>query len=115
MQSVQTAVSVPVGAPDTELCQRATVFVAELSPPFLFNHCARSFLFADAIGKRDGLHYDRELLYLSAMLHDLELTDSYLGADQRFELEGADRRRARFSSSADLTKRRPTSCGMRLH
>ena len=59
MQTSQLAVSHPVGAPDSELCQRATALVAELSPPFLFNHCVRSFLFGDAIGKRDGLKYDR--------------------------------------------------------
>jgi hypothetical protein len=94
VDSVRLAVSVPVGAPDSELCQRATALVAGLSPPFLFNHCARSFLFADAIGKRDGLQCDRELLYLSAMLHDLGLTDAYLDGNQRFELEGADRARA---------------------
>jgi HD domain len=94
MQSSQLAVSLPVGAPDSELCQCATALVAELSPPFLFNHCARSFLFGDAIGKRDGLQYDRELLYLSAILHDLGLTDAYVGGDQRFEVEGADRARA---------------------
>jgi hypothetical protein len=94
MQSSKLAVSLPVGAPDSELCQRATALVAELSPPFLFNHCARSFLFGDAIGKRDGLRYDRELLYLSAILHDLGLTDAYVGGDQRFEVEGADRARA---------------------
>ena len=94
MQDSQLSVALPVGAPDSELCQRATALVAELSPSFLFNHCARSFLFADAIGKHDRLQYDRELLYLSAMLHDLGLTDAYVGADQRFELEGADRARA---------------------
>ena len=94
MPRSQVAVSLPVGAPDSELCQRATALVAELSPPFLFNHCARSFLFGDAIGKRDGLQYDRELLYLSAILHDLGLTDAYVGGDQRFEVEGADRARA---------------------
>lgn len=94
MQSTRLAVSLPVGAPDSKLCQSATALVADLSAPFLFNHCARSFLFADAIGKRDGLQYDRELLYLSAMLHDLGLTDSYLDGNQRFELEGADRARA---------------------
>ena len=94
MQASQLAVSHPVGAPDSELCQRATALVAELSPLFLFNHCARSFLFGDAIGKRDGLQYDRELLYLSAILHDLGLTDAYVGGDQRFEVEGADRARA---------------------
>jgi hypothetical protein len=94
MQNARLAVSLPVGAPDSELCQRATALVGDLSPPFLFNHCARSFLFADAIGKRDGLPYDRELLYLSAILHDLGLTDTYLDGNQRFELEGADRARA---------------------
>ena len=94
MQSTRLAVSVPVGAPDSELCQLATALVAELSPPFLFNHCARSFLFAEEIGKRDRLEYDRELLYLSTILHDLGLTDTYLDANQRFELEGADQARA---------------------
>ena len=94
MQGSQTSVALPVGAPDSALCQRATALAAELSPPFLFNHCARSFLFADTIGKRDGQQYDRELLYLSAMLHDLGLTDAYLDGNQRFELEGADRARA---------------------
>jgi hypothetical protein len=54
----------------------------------------RTFLFGDALGKRDGLKYDRELLYLSAMLHDLGLTDSYAGGGQRFEVEGADHARA---------------------
>ena len=94
MRVSRVGVSVPVGAPDSELCQRATALVADLSPPFLFNHCVRSFLFADAIGKLDRLQYDRELLYLSAVLHDLGLTDSYLGGNQRFEVEGADRARA---------------------
>lgn len=93
MGGSQPAVSLPDGAPDSELCQRATALVAELSPPFLFNHCVRCFLFGDAIGKRDGLQYDRELLYLSAIFHDLGLTDAYVGGDQRFELDGADRAR----------------------
>lgn len=113
MQDSQLSVALPVGAPDSELCQRATALVAELSPSFLFNHCARSFLFADAIGKHDRLQYDRELLYLSAMLHDLGLTDAYVGADQRFELEGADRARA-FLVERGSTCGRRTSCGMRL-
>jgi hypothetical protein len=113
MQSARLGVSVPVGAPDNELCQSATALVAELSPPFLFNHCARSFLFAEAIGKRDRLQYDRELLYLSAMLHDLGLTDTFLDGSQRFEVEGADRG-ARLSGRTRTARRgKPMSCGMR--
>ena len=94
MQPVRRAASVPAGAPDSELCRQATALVADLSPPFLLNHCARSFLFADAIGRRENLRYDRELLYLSAILHDLGLTDRYRDGGQRFEVEGADRARA---------------------
>jgi hypothetical protein len=94
MQSTPPVATLPVGAPDSELCRSATALVARVSPPFLFNHCVRTFLFGDALGKRDGLKYDREILYLSAMMHDLGLTDSYAGSGQRFEVEGADRARA---------------------
>ena len=93
MQSNRQATALPASAPDSPLCRRATDLVADLSPPFLFNHCARTFLFGDALGQRDGLKYDRELLYLSAMLHDLGLTDS-IARGERFEVEGADRARA---------------------
>lgn len=94
MQDALYVAALPAGAPDSQLCRRATALAAQVSPPFLFNHCVRTFLFGDALGKRDGLRYDRELLYLSAMLHDLGLTDFYAGTGQRFEVEGADRARA---------------------
>ena len=86
--------ALPAGAPDTELCRRATALVAKVSPPFLFNHCVRTFHFGDALGQRDDVEYDRELLYLSAMLHDIGLTDTYAHSGHRFEVEGADRARA---------------------
>src|SRR5262245_6481858 len=94
MQNNRQGATLPASAPDSALCRRATELVAELSPPFLFNHCVRTFLFGDALGKRDSLKYDRELLYLSALLHDLGLTDSIARGGQRFEVEGADRARA---------------------
>ncbi|GJI86850.1 hypothetical protein RugamoR1_00130 [Rugamonas sp. R1(2021)] len=40
------------------------------------------------MGRARGLKYDRELLYLSALLHDLGFTKEY-SADQRFEVDGA--------------------------
>jgi hypothetical protein len=49
----------------------------------------RTWWFAEFIGKRRGLTYDRELVYLAAMLHDLSLTDEF-AADQRFEVDSAD-------------------------
>lgn len=76
--------------PDSDLARRADRYVAELSPPALRNHCTRTFLLADAAGRRQGLRYDRELLYLGAVLHDLGLTDRFNGGPDRFEVSGAD-------------------------
>jgi len=79
--------------PDSELAQKATRLVAELSPPFLYHHCVRTYLFGDELGRREGFTYDRELLYLSAIMHDLGLTERFDG-NQRFEVEGADAARS---------------------
>lgn len=75
--------------PDSEIARKATRLVAETSPQFLYHHAIRAFLFGDALGRRDGLKYDRELLYLGAIMHDLGLNDRFFG-EQRFEVEGAD-------------------------
>lgn len=79
--------------PDSALATQATKLVAELSPPFLFNHAVRSYLFADALGRRGKLKYDRELVYLGAVMHDLGLTPQFSGQGS-FEVEGARRARA---------------------
>ncbi|MBI4780853.1 MAG: hypothetical protein HY785_05965 [Oscillatoriophycideae cyanobacterium NC_groundwater_1537_Pr4_S-0.65um_50_18] len=64
----------------------------------LCNHCIRTFLLGDLLGVRDGLKCDneallrsadRELLYLSAVMHDLGFTERF-DAEQRFEVSGAD-------------------------
>ncbi len=75
--------------PDSELAKKATQLVSEVSPKFLYNHCVRTYLFAEILGRRDGLKFDRELLYLSAVMHDLGLTERFDG-EQRFEVDGAD-------------------------
>ncbi len=79
--------------PDSEICKKATQLTTEVSPSFLCNHCLRTFLFGDLLGKRDGLKCDRELLYLGAVMHDLGLTERF-GGEQRFEVDGADAARA---------------------
>jgi HD domain len=78
---------------DSKICQKATQLVREISPTFLCHHCIRSFLFGNLLGQRDGLQYDRELLYLGAVMHDLGLTERFDG-EQRFEVDGADAARA---------------------
>lgn len=79
--------------PDSQICKQATQLVVEVSPTFLCNHCIRTFLFGDLLGKRDEIKCDRELLYLSAVMHDLGLTERFDG-EQRFEVDGADAARA---------------------
>lgn len=74
--------------PDSSLIKHVEDFSAEVSSKSLFNHCVRTFYFGDALGKRDGLDYDREILYLAALMHDLGLTEKFNGT-RSFEIESA--------------------------
>ncbi|MEX3814662.1 HD domain-containing protein [Paraburkholderia sp. BR13439] len=78
-----------VTAPDSQLAHRAASLVEKIHSPALLHHVYRTWWFAEFIGKKRGLKYDRELVYLAAMLHDLGLTPEYAG-EQRFEVDGAD-------------------------
>jgi hypothetical protein len=78
-----------VSAPDSELTRKATSLIERVHSKALLNHVHRTWWFAEFIGKRRGLTYDRELVYLAAMLHDLSLTDEF-AADKRFEVDSAD-------------------------
>jgi hypothetical protein len=64
-------------------------YVRGLSEPYLFNHAMRSWLFAEAIGRIKGMEYDREVVAIGTILHDIGLTASVSGPN-RFEVNGAD-------------------------
>ncbi len=76
--------------PDTAMAREATELVRKASPPLLFDHSRRVFLFAGLKGRHRGIEADPELLYVGAMFHDLGLTEAYRRTDQRFEVDGAD-------------------------
>jgi hypothetical protein len=78
-----------VELPDSALCQAATELAQRVSEPFLFNHVMRSCVYAQFLGQQLERPYDRELLYVSTLLHDLGLT-SLAPLRERFEVEGAD-------------------------
>jgi HD domain len=82
MQSLLSA-----GVPDSRIAHEATDLAREVYPPWLFNHCMRTFWFADKLAA-SGLRFDREIVYIAAVLHDLGVLARY---DQggRFEVEGA--------------------------
>lgn len=79
--------------PDSELARGAEDLVRETSPPYLFNHCARTFVFGALAAKRAGIEHDAEASYVAAILHDLGLVPPYAD-DRRFEVSGADAARA---------------------
>jgi HD superfamily phosphodiesterase len=78
-----------VKLPDTKLATEATELVRQASPLPLFNHCVRTYVFADSLGKKMNKHYDSELLYLACVMHDLGLVEKYI-KDAEFEIDGAD-------------------------
>ncbi len=74
--------------PDSAVAEQATRLVRELSPRFLFNHGVRVFMFAEAIGRHTHVKFDREVVYLAAVMHDLGLLAQFNGTGS-FEVEGA--------------------------
>jgi hypothetical protein len=55
----------------------------------LFNHSSRVYYFSAATGKREGLKFDAELLYVSATFHDMGLTPKHSSTADRFEIDSA--------------------------
>ena len=73
---------------DTALVRDATELSRSLLEPYLFNHVMRSWLFAILLSEGAKIAPDPELLAVSAVLHDLGLTERYT-AENRFEVDGA--------------------------
>jgi len=89
---------------DSPLVTRALDLARTHSEPFLFNHAARSWLFAVRLGQLQGIPNDAEVVAIGTLLHDLGLTNSFTGR-KRFEIEGADAARA-FAREQGLDDRR---------
>jgi len=78
---------------DTAMVRDAIEFARSSLEPYLFNHVMRSWLFGILLSEGAELAPDPELLAVSAVLHDLGLTDRYT-AESRFEVDGANAARA---------------------
>jgi hypothetical protein len=74
---------------DSHIAQAATELSRTVSPPYLFNHAMRTFLFGSLVGKALGKPFDEELLYLACISHDFGLTEKFAG-DLPFEIQGAE-------------------------
>jgi HD superfamily phosphodiesterase len=83
-----------VTVPDSKLAREATELVRDTESPLLFNHSTRVYYFASLAGKKRGLHFDAELLYIAALFHDMGLTPMFSSKSDRFEVDGANAARA---------------------
>lgn len=93
-----------VGAPDSPLIAAAIEYARGLSEPYLFNHAMRSWRFAELIGRVKGIAFDREVVAVGTILHDIGLTSAVSGSN-RFEVNGADAARS-FVKAQGLSDRR---------
>ncbi|KXY12726.1 HD domain-containing protein [Bacillus sp. FSL K6-0067] len=80
--------------PDSKIAVEAQEILREYGNDLLWNHSNRVYLFGALQGKKAGLKYDEELLYVSALFHDLGLTKKFSSPDKRFEVDGANAARS---------------------
>ena len=76
--------------PQTPAATAALSVADRFYSPALLNHCVRSYLWGAMYGAAHGIAFDDELLYVSAMLHDIALTESFDSHRVPFEVAGGD-------------------------
>lgn len=76
--------------PATPAARAAFEVATAYYSPALLNHCLRSYQWGVLQAKRRGIPFDDEMLYVTAMLHDLGLVSVFDTKDVTFEKSGAD-------------------------
>ncbi|MET9069213.1 HD domain-containing protein [Streptosporangium sandarakinum] len=74
--------------PETPAARAALEVATEYCSPALLNHSVRAYLWAAAYGAMNGVAFDAELLYVSAMLHDIGLVQEFDSHTVPFEEAG---------------------------
>ena len=88
-ETTETRQIAGVSVADNPLITAVTEYAQRLSEPYLFNHAMRSWLFAETIGRMNGIDYDHEVVAIGTILHDIGLAAGVTGPN-RFEVNGAD-------------------------
>lgn len=78
-----------ISIPDTKMARDAAQLIRDSEGELLFQHSTRVYYWAALAGKRKGLTFDPELLYVAAMFHDFGLTAAYKDSHFRYEVDGA--------------------------
>lgn len=74
--------------PDTPACRAALEVATAYATPALLNHSVRSYLWAAGYAVTRGIQFDAELLYVSALLHDISLVPAFDNFSLPFEEAG---------------------------
>src|SRR6478609_1230320 len=76
--------------PQTPAARAALSVAARFYSPALLNHCVRSYLWGATYASAHGIAFDDELYYVSALLHDIGLTEAFDSHTLAFEEAGGD-------------------------
>ncbi len=93
--------------PDSSIATQAIEAAVALCPEFMIRHCFRSYCFGAILASRNQLSLDRETFFISAMLHDLGLSETHAEQTGSFEWVGA-RLAHQFCLDAEQTEARAT-------
>jgi hypothetical protein len=74
--------------PDSPAVRTAVEVTEHFHSPAMQHHCHRSYLWAASYGRARGIAFDAELLFVSAMLHDIGLVPVFDSATVPFEEAG---------------------------
>jgi HD domain-containing protein len=75
-----------IAVPHTAVTTAALEVATSFCSPALLNHSVRSYLWGAAWGTMTGIEFDRELLYVAAILHDVGLVPEFDNHQQSFEV-----------------------------
>jgi hypothetical protein len=76
--------------PQTPAATAALSVATRFHSPALLNHSVRAYLWGATYAEAHGIAFDDELYYVSALLHDLGLTDPFDSHRLAFEVAGGD-------------------------
>jgi len=88
-----------ISIPRTPLALRAAALARSACPPFLYNHCMRTYLLGALSMHSQRTQFDHEIAFVAASLHDLGLLPSFASARASFEIDGANRAERLMSDS----------------
>jgi hypothetical protein len=74
--------------PQTPAATAALSVATRFYSPSLLNHCLRTYLWGVMYAAAHGIAFDNELYYVSALLHDIGLTDNFDSHGMPFEDAG---------------------------